>query len=477
MIKLKKVSEYIFEIPKEDKMLVPGIIYATDNMIKDIIQDGSLAQVKNAAYLPGIVKASIAMPDIHYGYGLPIGGVVATDVKNGVITPGGVGFDINCGVRLLTFDIEAFSIKDIDALIDQLFKNIPCGVGEGGKFKLSDNEIKEVMVQGAKWALKKGLATESDIQSIESYGCLAGANPEFVSKRAFERGFDQVGTLGSGNHFLEIGTVEEIFDEDIAERWGLYKGALTLMIHSGSRGLGHQICSDFLKIFENALKKYNIEVKDMQLACAPVESEEGKNYLSALKCAANFAWANRQVLSHLAIETILNFLKTSYEKLRPRLIYDVAHNIAKKEIHIVDNKKMELMVHRKGATRALYKNHPDLPDKYKDTGQPVIIPGDMGRYSYILCGGEKAQDLSFNSACHGAGRVLSRHAAIKKAANRNIAKELLDVGVYARGRGKKSLKEEMPEAYKDVSEVVEVVHFLDIAKKVVKLRPLCVMKG
>ena len=477
MIKLRKVSEYIFEIPKEDKMLVPGRIYATDNMIKDIMQDESLTQVKNAAYLPGIVKASIAMPDIHYGYGLPIGGVVATDVKSGVITPGGVGFDINCGVRLLTFDIAASDIKDMSKLVDRLFENIPCGVGEGGKFRLSNNELKEVMVHGATWALKKGFATKSDIESIESCGCLTGANPDLVSSRAFERGFDQVGTLGSGNHFLELGVVDEIYDKDITNKWGLFKGNLTLMVHSGSRGLGHQICSDYLKIFENAIKKYKIEVKDIQLACAPVESEEGKNYLSALKCAANFAWANRQVLSHLSNETISNFLGINYEKLKPRLIYDVAHNIAKREVHVVDGKEMQLMVHRKGATRALYKNHPDLPDKYTQTGQPVIIPGDMGRYSYILCGGKNAQNLSFNSACHGAGRVLSRHAAIKKAANRNIAKELLDVGIYARGRGKKSLKEEMPEAYKDVSEVVEVVHSLDIATKVVKLRPLCVMKG
>lgn len=477
MIKLRKISDYIFEIPQEDNMLVPGRIYASDSMIEDIRKDDSLSQVKNAAYLPGIVKASIAMPDIHYGYGLPIGGVVATDVKNGVVTPGGVGFDINCGVRLIVFDIEADKVKGFDKLSDKLFQEIPCGVGEGGKFKLSKKELFEAMVNGSRWAYKKGFASEEDLYSTESGGCIAGANPEMVSDRALERGYDQVGTLGSGNHFLEIGKVDEIFNLDIAKRWGLLKGKLTLMIHSGSRGLGHQVCSDYLKVFEKAVKKYGINVKDMQLACAPIKSEEGENYISALKCAANFAWANRQLLQHLAISTIQTFLGLGIESLKPRLIYDVAHNIVKFEKFIIDNEEKLLLVHRKGATRALFKGHSELVEKYKDTGQPVIIPGDMGRYSYVLCGGENAENLSFNSACHGAGRVLSRHSAIKKASNRNIAKELIEVGVYARGRGKKSLMEEMPEAYKDVRDVVDVVDKLNIAKKVVRLKPLCVIKG
>lgn len=477
MPKLRKVSDYIFEIPQEDNMLVPGRIYASDSMIEDILKDNSLSQVKNAAYLPGIVKASIAMPDIHYGYGLPIGGVVATDVKNGVVTPGGVGFDINCGVRLIVFDIEADKIKGLDKLADKLFQEIPCGVGEGGKFKLGKKDLFDVMRNGSKWAYKKGFASEEDLYSTESEGCMPGANPELISSRSLDRGYDQLGTLGSGNHFLEIGKVDDIFNPDIANRWGLLKGKLTLMIHSGSRGLGHQICSDYLKIFEKAVKKYGIYVKDIQLACAPVESEEGKNYISALKCAANFAWANRQLLQHLAISIIKTFLGLSVENLKPRLIYDLAHNIVKFEKYKIVNEERLLLVHRKGATRALFKGHKELVEKYKDTGQPVIIPGDMGRYSYVLCGGENAETLSFNSACHGAGRVLSRHSAIKKASNRNIAKELLEVGVYAKGRGKKSLMEEMPEAYKDVQEVVDVVDKLNIANKVVRLRPLCVIKG
>ncbi|UOD34229.1 RtcB family protein [Deferribacteraceae bacterium V6Fe1] len=477
MTKLRKVSEYIFEIPKEDKMLVPGRIYASDSMIEDILRDESLNQVKNAAYLPGIVKASIAMPDIHYGYGLPIGGVVATDVKDGVVTPGGVGFDINCGVRLIVFDIEADKVRGLDSLANKLFKEIPCGVGEGGKFKFGKKELAEVMTNGSKWAYKNGLASEEDLYSTESGGCMSGANPELISSKALERGYDQVGTLGSGNHFLEIGKVDDIFDPDVANKWGLSKGKLTLMIHSGSRGLGHQICSDYLKIFEKAVKKYGIDVKDIQLACAPIESVEGKNYISALKCAANFAWANRQVLQHLAISSVASFLGLSIENLKPRLIYDVAHNIVKFEKYNIDKKEKLLLVHRKGATRALYKGDNELPEKYKDTGQPVIIPGDMGRYSFVLCGGENAESLSFNSACHGAGRVLSRNAAIKMASNRNIAKELLEVGVYAKGRGKKSLMEEMPEAYKDVYDVVDVVDRLNIANKIAKLKPLCVIKG
>jgi tRNA-splicing ligase RtcB len=477
MTKLRKVSDYIYEIPQEDKMLVPGRIFASDSMIEDILRDESLKQVKNAAYLPGIVKASIAMPDIHYGYGLPIGGVVATDVDNGVVTPGGVGFDINCGVRLIVFDIIADEIKNYERLVNKLFSDIPCGVGEGGKFKLSKNEIKEVMTTGSNWAFKKGFASFDDLASTESGGCLKGANPDMVSSRAFERGYDQVGTLGSGNHFLEIGVVEEIYDEDKSYTWGITKGKLTLMVHSGSRGLGHQVCSDYLKLFEKAIKKYKIEVKDIQLACAPVKSGEGESYISALKCAANYAWANRQVLQNLAIKSISEFLGVGVERLKPRLVYDVAHNIVKFEKYRIDGKEKTLLVHRKGATRALYKNHYELPDKYKNTGQPVIIPGDMGRYSYVLCGGKNAEVLSFNSACHGAGRVLSRNAAIKASQNRNIAKELLQSGVYAIGRGKKSLMEEMPEAYKDVLEVVEVVDRLNIANKVARLRPVCVIKG
>lgn len=480
-ITIKKIAEFIYEIPQDKAcgMRVPGVIFASDKMIKDIINDGSALQVKNAASLPQIVKASIAMPDIHYGYGLPIGGVVATDIdKGGVLTPGGVGFDINCGVRLTIFDILKNDIIDIlETLAKNLFRNIPAGVGEGGNITLNEKEFKDVLTDGAKWAVNKGFGVQDDLTRIESYGSLSGANPDIVSRRAYERGFDQVGTLGSGNHFLEIGFVDDIYNENIANTWGIEKDKITLLVHSGSRGLGHQICTDFLNIFEQTLKKYNISVPDRQLACAPFYSDEAKDYFGALKGAANYAWANRQVLGSLAIKVIADTTGITIGKLNPQLIYDLAHNIVKIEEHNVDGKLQKLAVHRKGATRALPPLHKELPEIYINTGQPVIIPGDMGRYSYILVGAENAAKLSFNSTCHGAGRLKSRHKAITDSAGRNIAKELKEKGIYVIGRGKKTLNEEMPEAYKDVSEVVNVVDSLNLAKKVAKIKPLCVIKG
>ncbi|KAA0258213.1 RtcB family protein [Deferribacter autotrophicus] len=479
-MKLVRKEKFIYEIPidKELGMRVPGLVFASEDMIESIETEGVLQQVANAATLPGIQKASIAMPDIHYGYGLPIGGVVATDVDEGVITPGGVGFDINCGVRLITFDISIDDLNvDLESLAKKLYRNIPCGVGEGGKIKVKKQELKQVLKKGARWAVENGFGNERDLEATESYGFLASADPEAVSNKAYERGYDQLGTLGSGNHFVEIGCVETILNKDVAEKWGLFEKQLTLLIHTGSRGLGHQVCTDFLGIFEKSLLKYGISVPDKQLACAPVKSPEGNKYLAALSCAANFAWANRQILMHLSIETIMEVLNISRKLLNPRLVYDVAHNIVKFERYEIDGKERLLAVHRKGATRALPPNHEELPDMYKDTGQPVIIPGDMGRYSYLLVGGKKAEELSFNSACHGAGRKLSRHKAIKMAQDRNIAEELKLKGIFVISRGKRTLKEEMPEAYKDVSDVVDVVDYLDIAKKVLKLRPLCVIKG
>jgi tRNA-splicing ligase RtcB len=478
---IKKISEYIFEIPidKNYGMKVKGLIYASDKMIKTIIEEGSLTQVKNAACLPGIVKASIAMPDIHFGYGLPIGGVVATDTENdGVISPGGVGFDINCGVRLIAFNILQNEIYDkIELLAERLFKEIPCGVGEGGNIQLDNKELKKVLTSGAHWAVEKGYGFSDNLQYIESEGVLNNANPENVSSRAFERGSNQAGTLGSGNHFLELGYIDSIFNSEVAKKWQLEKGMVTLLIHSGSRGLGHQVCTDYLKIFEGALKKYNIIVPDRQLACAPYNSMEAKNYLSALAAAANYAWANREVLGYLAIKVILNTIDIFIKDAKPRLIYDLAHNIVKIEKHNVNGHIMKLAVHRKGATRALPSNHKDLPEIYKETGQPVIIPGDMGRYSYLLTGSKAASDLSFNSACHGAGRLKSRHRAIIDSQSRNIANELKSKGIIVIGRGKKTLREEMPDAYKDVEDVVEIVDSLNIAKKVIKIKPLAVIKG
>jgi tRNA-splicing ligase RtcB len=480
-VNIKKIADYIYEIPKDENygMRVKGIIYASDKMIKSIIEEGSLTQVKNAACLPGIVKASIAMPDIHFGYGLPIGGVVATDVeKDGVITPGGVGFDINCGVRLYVFNIfQKEILNKIDVIAQNLFKDIPCGVGEEGSIKLKNKELQEVLMKGARWAVEKGLGFLEDLQFIESEGTLKNANVDNVSVRAYERGSSQAGTLGSGNHFLELGYVDTIYNDEVAKRWQLEKDMVTLLIHSGSRGLGHQVCTDYLKIFEKALKKYNINIPDRQLACAPYKTDEGQSYLSALAAAANYAWANREVLGYMAIKTLLNTLDISLDEAAPQLIYDHAHNIVKLEKHEVDGHTKLLAVHRKGATRALPANHKDLPAKYKNTGQPVIIPGDMGRYSFLLMGAEGATDLSFNSACHGAGRLLSRHKAIERSANRNIANELKSQGITVIGRGKKTLREEMPDAYKDVEEVVEIVDALNIAKKVIKIKPLAVIKG
>ena len=478
---LKRISEYIYEIPvdKNYGMKVKGLIYASNKIIKNVIEDGSLTQIKNAACLPGIVKASIAMPDIHFGYGLPIGGIVATDIENGgVITPGGVGFDINCGVRLIVFDILQKDLQEkAELLAKKLFTEIPSGVGEGGNLSLDKKELKRVLSNGAHWAVEKGYGFPNNLEKIESHGVLANANPDILSFRALERGSNQVGTLGSGNHFLELGYVETIFNEEIAEKWQIGKDSATLLIHSGSRGLGHQICTDFLRIFELAVKKYNITIPDRQLACSPYDSKESQEYLAALAGAANYAWANREVLGYLAIKVILDVLNISIEYARPRLIYDLAHNIVKIEEFLINKNRTKLAVHRKGATRALPANHLDLPEIYKKTGQPVIIPGDMGRYSFLLVGSDGATELSFNSACHGAGRVKSRHRAIIDSQNRNIANELKSKGIIAIGRGKKTLREEMPDAYKDVDEVVDVVDALNIARKVAKIRPVAVIKG
>jgi len=478
-VKLNKIRENIYKISRDDypEMNVPAFLYASDMMMEDIENDQSLTQLKNAAMLPGIANGVYAMPDIHYGYGLPIGGVLPVFADKGVITPGGVGFDINCGVRLITFDINKSELKNPESLVKHLYKKIPCGVGEGGNIKLSNKEMKKLLQEGSKWAVNSGYGNESDLYNTESFGCLSEADPSQVSKRAMERGSDQCGTLGSGNHFLEIGSVDKIFDKKTANFWGFEEGKLTLMIHSGSRGLGHQICTDFLKVFERALEKYKISVPDKQLSCAPVDSDESRKYLSAMACAANFAWANRQILMNLAVSAVADYFKVKAENLNYRLIYDVAHNIVKKEFFDLKSKNCEIYVHRKGATRALPPGHKDLPEHLKKSGQPVIIPGDMGRYSYILSGAKNAPELSFNSACHGAGRVLSRKKAVKTAGDRNIAIELKDKNIYVMSRGKKTLKEEMPDAYKDVANVVDVVHNLKIAEKTARIKPICVIKG
>lgn len=423
----------------------------------------------------------MAMPDMHFGYGLPIGGVVATDIDNGgIISPGGTGYDINCGVRMAVTNLDRADLvrrERLKQLVDSLFSRVPTGVGSKGPVRLNRKELEKVLVKGAAWAVEKGLGETEDLRFTEEEGRMEGADPEAVSSRAMERGSPQQGTLGSGNHFIEVQYVEEVYNPAAADAFGVRPGQIVVMVHSGSRGLGHQVCTDSLEIMNRAVRRYGIDLPDQQLACAPFNSQEGQEYWKAMKCAANYAWANRQCLMHWVRETFLEFFQTSPADLGFNLLYDVAHNIVKLEKHESGGKTLSLAVHRKGATRAFPPGHPDVPERYRPYGQPVIIPGDMGTSSYLLRGTETAMAETFGSSCHGAGRVLSRHAAIKAARGRAIHRELEDVGVYARAAGKMSLKEEMPEAYKDVSAVVDVVHNAGIAKKVAKMRPLCVIKG
>ena len=479
-IEFKQLDEYRWEIPKGsiEGMRVPGKIFADKRLIESIKKDNSAVQVANGATLPGIVKASMAMPDIHFGYGLPIGGVVATSLNEGVVSPGGTGYDINCGVRLMRSNLYKKDIlKWLKPLVQNLFYKIPAGVGSKGNIRLSAHDEQQVAIKGAKWAVENGYGEEDDLNFTEAKGCLEGADREKVSRRAFERGQKQIGTLGSGNHFLEIQVVEEIFDKEAAAAMGLEENQVTVMIHSGSRGFGHQVCTDYLEVMNKAMHRYGIKLPDRQLACAPYQSKEGKDYQAAMKAAANYAWTNRQCLMGLAVQTFLKTLQISPRDLGMSLVYDVAHNIIKVEEHKIDGKKMKLAVHRKGATRAFPPGHEELPEAYKKIGQPVIIPGDMGRNSYVLVGTEKAMEESFGSTCHGAGRNLSRHAAKKKARGRDIERELEDKGIIVRSAGRTTLKEEMPEAYKDVTEVVNVVHSAGISKKVAKLKPMGVIKG
>ncbi len=478
-ITLEKIDGYRFRIPRQGKMRTDGIIYANKKMIEVIKGDQSLNQVANVACLPGIVGPSLAMPDIHEGYGFCIGGVAAFDLKEGIISPGGVGFDINCGVRLLRSNLTKDEVeKDIKRLTDTIFVNVPSGVGSRRKdFRLNQATLKHVLDEGAGWAIRNGFGTNEDLGHIEEKGCLPNPNPDFVSKKALERGKNQLGTLGSGNHFVEIGYVEKVYNENIANALGLFKGEITILIHTGSRGLGHQVCDDYIRVLLKSSAKYGIELPDKQLCCAPISSEEGQQYLSAMACAANFAFTNRQLITHWVRETFEKLFGKSFEDLGLFLIYDVCHNIAKIESHEYEGKKIKVCVHRKGATRAFPSHHPDIPGDYKEIGQPVLIPGDMGRYSYVLVGAKGAMKETFGSTCHGAGRVMSRRAAKKTAKGRDIEKEMGKKGIYVRGAGRGTLVEEISEAYKDVADVIEIVDGAKISSKVVRLKPLGVVKG
>jgi len=466
-LRLERVGPYLWRIPQDASrgMRVPGLVVADDHLIESIQSDAALEQVANGATLPGIVKAAMAMPDIHQGYGLPVGGVVATDARHGVISPGAIGFDINCGVRLLGTSLRAERIAGrMQALVDALYEAIPTGVGSRGELELDPTALDQVLERGAAWAVTAGYGVPEDLERIESDGCLEGAVPASVSTRARERGRRQLGTLGSGNHFLEVQTVEAVYDERAARELSVSEGQVTVMIHTGSRGLGHQVCTDYLDVAGKALRRYGITVPDRQLACAPVDSEEARAYLGAMRAAANFAFANRQVLTHWARRVFERSLGIGRRELGMSVVYDVAHNIAKEEEHEVDGARRRLIVHRKGATRAF-------------PGQPVLVPGDMGRYSYVLLGTEAAMRETFGSTCHGAGRRLSRTAAVKAARGRRIGEELRQRGVLARATGRDALAEEMPEAYKDVEDVVDVVHRFGISTRVARLKPLAVIKG
>jgi tRNA-splicing ligase RtcB len=478
--KLVKIDDYRWRIPRADHpgMQVDGIIYAKESLLQHIRMDQTPLQVANVAHLPGIVKYSLAMPDIHWGYGFPIGGVAAIDPDGGVVSPGGVGYDINCGVRVLKTNLGLDDVKNsIKDLVQALFANVPCGVGSKTRKRFSEKELKEAMRMGSRWIVKQGFGWDEDVELTEEQGCLDFANPEFLSQRALERGRPQIGTLGAGNHFIEIQEIDEVYDAETAQKMGLSKGMITVMVHTGSRGLGYQVCDDSVKVMGKAMRKYGIEVPDRQLACVPINSEEGKRYLGAMASAANYAWVNRQMIMFWVREAFEKTLEISAEKLDMHMIYDVAHNIAKFEDHKVNGEIKSLCVHRKGATRAFPPGHPDIPDTYQEIGQPVLIPGDMGTHSYILVGSQQAMDETFGSTCHGAGRVMSRHKALDVTKGRAIHRELGDRGIYVQSATVKTLREEVPEAYKDVDEVVDTVHQAGIGKKVVRMRPLGVIKG
>lgn len=476
---MKKVTNYKWELPQSYKpgMKVPAYFYIDKNLMSHLEKD-AVGQAANVATMPGIKKASLVMPDVHVGYGFPIGGVAAFDTEEGVVSPGGVGFDINCGVRLLKSNLKADEVKNkTKPLIDELFTAVPSGVGAGGRLKTSDNELEEVFVKGAQWAVENGYGVDQDLKHCEEEGALEGASPAVVSKKARSRGKPQLGTLGSGNHFLEVQYVDKILDREAAKAMGLEEGMVTVMIHCGSRGLGHQVCSDFLEVLDRAVKKYNISLPDRQLACAPINSKEGQDYFGGMAASANYAWANRQIITHWAREAFRKVFGISDADLGMDLIYDVAHNIAKFEEHNVDGNKMNVCVHRKGATRAFAGSSNEVPEDYRGIGQPVLIPGSMGTSSYVLRGTEKAMEETFGSTCHGSGRTMSRSAAKKKIRGNQVASDLGKKGIYVRATQKALLAEEAPAAYKVSDDVVNIVHNAGLSSLVAKLNPIGVAKG
>jgi tRNA-splicing ligase RtcB len=478
---LLKRDEFRFEIPRTFKqcMTTSAVIFADDKLIQSVKADNALDQAANVACLPGIVGNSLAMPDIHWGYGFPIGGVAAFDAEKGIISPGGIGYDINCGVRLVRTDLTAKDVQsDVKKLVDTIYDNVPSGVGEKGKLRLTGSQMDDVLNGGAKWAVDQGYGWEDDLTSSEEEGCMKTADSSKVDQKAKQRGAPQLGTLGGGNHFLEIQRVEKIFDQEAAKAFGIDQvDQVVVSIHSGSRGCGHQIASDYIRVMEDALTKYSIEVPDRQLACAPVNSKEGQDCFAAMSAAANYAWANRQLILHWVRGSFEQALGRGAEEMGMRCVYDVAHNICKREEHDVGGRRVKLYVHRKGATRAFDSSRSEVPQKYRHVGQPVLIPGDMGTASYVLVGTPGAMAETFGSTCHGAGRLMSRSAATRKFTANEVVSLLQSRGIYLRAASKEGIIEEAPGAYKDIDDVVRVAHGAGISKMVARLKPMGVMKG
>lgn len=474
---LRRLDDYRWLVPRSLRagMRTDALIFASETLLEAILKDLSIDQAMNVACLPGIVGRSLAMPDIHQGYGFPIGGVAATDWQKGVVSPGGVGFDINCGVRLLASGLEREEAQPkMAGLLDQLFRDVPSGTGSEGHVECTTAELDEVLERGAGWAVEHGYGEPEDLVFCEESGRMESADTGKVSHRARERGRSQLGTLGSGNHFLEIQFVERIFEPETAARFGLAEGRVVVLIHCGSRGLGHQVCTDFLKMMGEAMRRYEISLPDRQLACVPIHSPEGRAYLGAMAAAANFAWANRQVITHF---TRHSFAQLFGDRTRLKVVYDVAHNIAKRERHRINGEERDVLVHRKGATRSFPAGAPEVPAAYRDAGQPVFIPGSMGTASYVLVGTDRAMKESFGTVCHGAGRALSRTAAKKGRDARAETKRLAEMGILVRAETRDGILEEIPEAYKDIDAVVDVVHQAGLARRVARLRPMGVVKG
>ncbi|MCL5018553.1 MAG: RtcB family protein [Candidatus Pacearchaeota archaeon] len=472
MTEIRKISKNIYEIPKEGIMKVPAKIFASESILENIKKDKSLEQIKNVACLPGIINYAIALPDAHQGYGFPIGGVAAFDVDKGIISPGGVGYDINCSVRLLKTNLTKKDVLEKQKeVVDALYRKIPSGVGRGSKYNISRSELNKLLESGAKYFVDKGLGEKEDYLHMEEEGCLKDARADRVSDRAIKRGIGQLGTLGAGNHFLEVQFVDEIFDEKVAKVLGIKKGQVTIMIHCGSRGLGHQVASDYIKLMEDEYGFANLP--DRELINAPIKSKLGKDYYAAMCAAANFAFANKQLITHWIREE----LKYIFPKIKIDVVYDICHNIAKFEEHVIDGKSREVCIHRKGATRAFGPGRKEIPEDYRKIGQPVLIPGSMGTASYLLIGTKKAEELTFGSTVHGAGRISSRSKALKELRGEEIKAELKERGIEVQAGSIKSLAEEAPEAYKDIDDVVEVVHDLGISKKVARMKPMAVVKG